>query len=64
LKEVGEYFGLDYSRVSEILTEERKAKRKTPFPLAKWNNGDVGMLELTLFYCFYCSFIENRDGLN
>ena len=29
LKEVGDYFGLHYSRVSRILTEEKKAKSKT-----------------------------------
>lgn len=29
LKEVGDYFGLHYSRVSRILTEEKKAKGKT-----------------------------------
>lgn len=29
LKEIGEYFGLHYSRVSRILAEERKAKSKT-----------------------------------
>lgn len=29
LKEVGDYFGLHYSRVSRILTEEKKAKNKT-----------------------------------
>ena len=32
MKEIGEHFGLHYSRVSRIVSGQRKAKGKTPRP--------------------------------